>query len=157
MASPRVMQASRTYPVAVDAAYEYVVLSPLEELLGRRYGPIPPIRSTEGPADWGTTGQVRTIRLADGGSIQEELTHVDRPHTYAYLLRDITGPMKPLASHVEGLWVFVPAGTGTRITWTWTVHPRSAFSAAILPAFGWLWRRYAQSALDRMEKVLVPA
>jgi Polyketide cyclase / dehydrase and lipid transport len=126
MVTPLVLQRSRTYPLPVEEAFDAVLYVPLEQVFNRRYGPIPAIRATENPDEvWGKVGQSRTIRLTDGGSMREELTGVDRPTAFTYRLSDMRGPMKPLASHVDGRWAFAAAGTGTRITWHWTAHPRS--------------------------------
>lgn len=150
------MQSARAYPVSVEEAFDTVLPMPLEQLFNRRYGPIPRIRSVEQPdGPWGTVGQLRTIRLADGGSAREELTRVDRPNAFGYVLTEVTGPMKPLAARVDGLWSFVPAGTGTRITWSWTVHPASAVGRVAMPVFARLWRGYARQALARIEGLLV--
>ena len=156
MAGPTAMQFSRTYPLTVEQAFDALLPTPLRELFNRRYGPIPPIRSVEQPAEpWGTVGQQRTVRLADGGSMREELTRVDRPNAFGYVLSDVTGPMKPLAARVEGLWSFEPAGSGVRITWSWVVHPASAVGRAAMPVFARLWRGYARRAMERIEELLV--
>ena len=91
---------------------------------------IPPIREVRdqvGP--WGEVGQTRTIVLADGGTMRETLTSVERPHRFGYAIGDVRGPMRPLVERVEGRWTFEPAGTGTRITWPWDVTPTAAGTA----------------------------
>lgn len=158
MTDAAVMQCSRTYPVAVEQAFDTVLSVPLEQIFDRRYGPIPPIRSTDGyDGAWGAAGQTRTVRLAGGATMREELTSVERPNSFGYVLRDVTGPMSPLAAQVEGLWSFDPAGTGMRITWRWTVHPASRTAAMLLPAFARFWRGFARQGLERIEDLLVPA
>ena len=47
--------------------------------------------------------------------------------------------------------------TGTRITWQWTTHPRSAVIATALPLLAKMWTGYARQALERIEELLVPA
>jgi hypothetical protein len=151
------MSCSRAYPLEVEAAFDAVLALPLEMLFDKRYLAIPSIRATEGPADWSTVGQSRVIRLTGGGSMRERLTLVDRPRAFGYRLDEVTGPMKPLAEHIDGVWAFVPAGTGTRITWQWTAHPRSTASGSALPLFAKMWTGYARQALERIEGLLVPA
>ena len=126
-------------------------------LFDRRYAAIPPIRATDGPTDWNAVGQSRVIKLADGGTMREELVRVDPPHAFGYVLSGFTGPLKPLAATIEGVWSFEPAGTGTRVTWRWTLHPRSAVSAALLPVFTRMWRGYARQALARFEELALPS
>jgi hypothetical protein len=157
VAETTVMSYSRAYPLELEATFDAVLALPLDVLFDKRYAAIPPIRATEGPADWGTVGQSRLIRLTGGGSMRERLTLVDRPRAYGYRLDEVTGPMKPIADHIDGLWSFAPAGTGTRITWQWTTHPRSAVTASALPLLAKMWTGYARQALERIEELLVPA
>jgi hypothetical protein len=148
---------SRTFPVDVEPAFDVVLPMPLTQLFSRRYAAIPAIRQIrDQQGEWGTVGQTRTIKLADGGTLRETLTSVDRPASFGYRVADITGPMKPLVSELEGAWRFAPAGTGVQITWAWTVHPRRPFGRAAMPLFARMWRGYARQAMEEIEGVLVP-
>jgi hypothetical protein len=93
--------------------------------------------------------------LVGGGSMREKLTSVDPPRSFGYTLTDITGPMAPLVSHVEGEWSFAPADAGTTVTWRWVIHPRSVFAAPLLPVLGRLWKGYARQALEELSVQLV--
>lgn len=152
------MRASRIYPAPLDAAFDAVLPAPLERVFTRRYGPIPAVRGTEGapPGPWGYVGFRRTVRMADGGSVREELTRVDRPTAFGYTLDEVSGPMKLLASRVQGLWTFDPADGGTRVTWEWIVHPASAVAAPLLPVFAMFWRQFAKRSLENIAG-LMPA
>ncbi len=143
-------------PVPVEQAYHWLLPEPLTSIFDRWYGPIPSIREvTDQEGDWGTVGQSRTIRTADGGTMREQLTTVEAPHRFGYTLEDVTGPMKLLVSTVEGMWSFEPAGTGVRITWAWTVHPSNQVAEVAMPLFGWLWKGYARQSLERIEERLL--
>ena len=155
MAAPRFVSCSRTYPVALSEAYERTITWPLEELFERRFGPIPPISGTDQDGEWGSVGQVRTIHTADGGSMQERLVVADPPNEFGYQITDVTGPMKPLVDHIDGTWAFEAVGTGCRITWSWTIHPRSSAAALALPAFAKIWEGYARRALDHLDELLL--
>ena len=158
MATPVHAEASRSVPVSVAEAYEAVLGAPLPGIFSRRYGPLPPIREVRDQAgEWGVggVGQSRTIVTADRGTMLEELTVLEPPDRFGYTLTRITGPMKPLVDHVEGLWSFVPAGTGTRITWAWTFHPANSVAGLVLPALARMWRGYARQGLEEVEKSLV--
>lgn len=155
MPSPAHMTRSRTYPVAVDDAFTRTLAVPLEATFSRRFGPIPPIVRVEQDGPWGTVGQVRTIHTGDGGEMREELTSLDAPRVFTYVLTPQGGPMKPLVGRVEGEWRFEPVGTGCRITWSWTVHPSSAAASAGLPVFRRFWLGYARRGLDRLEELLL--
>ena len=84
MATALDLEASRAIPIEVEAAFDRVMLHPLTELMSRRYGLLPPIREVRdqvGP--WAEVGQTRTIGLADGGTMREELVEVVRPDHFA--------------------------------------------------------------------------
>ena len=156
MSTPLTVSRSRSYPINVDEAFAQTMSLPLELLFTKRYGPIPPIRSTTQEGDWKSVGQVRTVHLADGGSMREELKTVEPPREFTYQLTEVTGPMKPLATSIDGTWRFDPRGTGCQITWTWVIHPRSAVvGRLVLPVFARLWNAYARRALDHLEDLLV--
>jgi Polyketide cyclase / dehydrase and lipid transport len=87
--------------------------------------------------------------------MREELTQVDAPHSFGYVLSEITGPMSPLVSRVDGEWLFAPAGTGTTVTWRWAIQPQSRLAAPALPVFGRIWRGYARQALEDLSGQLV--
>ena len=155
MTSSLTVSASRAVPVAVEDAFARVLPAPLATIFSRRYAVIPATRTTEGPEPWGMVGQSRTVVLADGGRIREELVAVEAPHRFAYRLSEISGPMRPLASAVDGEWRFEPVGTGTRITWSWTLHPASRAASYALPVFARAWRGYARQGLEEVERLLV--
>ncbi|MEO8750231.1 SRPBCC family protein [Dermatophilaceae bacterium Sec6.4] len=157
MPSPLIVSASRAIPLGLDETFQRTLTAPLSQLFSRRYGVLPVIRSTTGFIEpWGSAvGQSRTIRTADGGSMLETLLQVDAPRSFAYQLGSITGPMVVLAASVEGTWSFEPVGTGTRVTWSWTVRAANGVGALALPAFGRMWRGYARQALEELERALL--
>ena len=153
-----IVQQSRAIPVTVSDAFSDTLSLPLPTLFRHRHGPIPPVKAVRDQAgDWGTAGQTRTVVLSDGGSMREELTAVDAPTAFRYRLTDIKGPLAPLLSHVEGEWLFSPAGTGTEVTWRWIMHPRSAFGRLAVIGFARLWRGYATKALAELSDQLLSA
>ncbi|KRF37020.1 SRPBCC family protein [Nocardioides sp. Soil805] len=149
------LSASRAVPVPVTEAFDRLLPHPLPELFGRRMLAIPPIREVRdqvGP--WGEVGQTRTIVLADGGTMRETLTSLERPHHFGYAIGDVHGPMKPLVSAIDGRWSFEPVGTGTRITWAWDLTPTGA-GRLVMPVFARMWGSYARQALEEVESVLL--
>jgi polyketide cyclase/dehydrase/lipid transport protein len=156
MAQPLTVEQSRSIPVAREALFSDMVPMPLPALFKRWYGPIPPIKEVRDQSgDWDTVGQSRTIFLTGGGSMRERLTSYDAPTSFGYTLSDIKGPMAPLVSGVDGLWTFEQAGVETTVTWRWTIHPRSALTAPVLPVFGKLWKGYTRQSLAELERQLV--
>lgn len=156
MAQPLVVEQSRDIPVLVEDAFRDTVPLPLPTLFRRWYGPIPPIKAVQGQSgDWDAVGQSRTVLLTGGGSMREKLESYDAPRSFGYTLSEVKGPLAPLVDHVEGLWSFEAVGTGTKVTWRWTIHPRSAFTAPVLPVFGRLWLGYARQSLEELSNQLV--
>ena len=145
----------RDVPVPVDEAFDRVLPHPLPEIFRRRRLAIPPVRAVRGQRDeWGAVGQTRTIVTADGGTVLETLVSHDRPHSFGYTISDVRGPMKPLIATADGLWSFEPAGSGTRITWTWVLTPTPVGRVA-MPVFAAMWRGYARQALEEVEGILL--
>ena len=146
-----VVAESRTIPIAVEEAFDGTVPIPLPLICSHWYGPIPPVKDVrDQTGDWDAAGQTRVVLMVGGGSLQEELTSVDPPNSFAYTLAGVKGPLAPLVSSIEGKWSFAPAGTGTRVTWQWTLHAKSAWSAPVLPAFGRIWKGYARRVLKEL-------
>jgi len=156
MAHPISVERSRAIPIDPEAAFARTLPMPLPAMFRRWFGPIPPIkevRDQHGP--WNSVGETRTIALAGGGTMRETLTEVDPGHSFGYTITGITGPMAPLIAQIEGAWIFEPAGTGTRVTWRWTLHPKSALTAPALPVFALLWRGYAGQSLESLSDYLL--
>lgn len=150
------LAASRTYPAGVARAFDTTLATPLPYLFAHRYAAIPPVQQVVLDQEaWDAVGCTRTIVLGDGGTLHETLTEVDRPHTFAYRLTDVTGPMSLLVTSVDGRFAFEHAGTGVRVTWSWVVHPRGTVGRAAMPLFERMWNPYARTALARLEDVLI--
>jgi hypothetical protein len=140
--------------VTAQHAFDALIAAPLPQLFDRRalaISAVGEVRGQEG--DWGSVGQTRTIVLADGGTLRETLTSVDRPRSFGYVLDQVTGPLKILAHHVDGTWSVDPDRDGVRVGWEWDLHPTMP-GRVLMPVFGWMWRRYAALALERVETAL---
>jgi len=147
---------SRTFPAGVKRAFEEVLPLELSRLFDQRYAAIPSIKGVRGQdGAWGTPGQTRTVLLNGGGSMHERLVEVIPAKRYTYHLDQVTGPMKALVRSVDGAWEFEKAGTGVRITWRWTVHPRGRVGAAAMPALKRMWLGYSRHNFDNLERLLV--
>ncbi len=156
MTSPLELRYAQRFDADPERAFDVVRVTPLEEIFTERFWAIPPIKGVRDQTDddWSAAGESRTILMADGGTLLEQLTDVVRPSHFAYTITDVTGPMKPLVASAHGKWSFVPNGAGVEIIWTWTVQPRSAVSGLLMPVFGWLWKGNARQGFDRIEKIL---
>ncbi len=130
---------------------------PLPVLFSRWYGPMGPVRAVhEYQSDaWGVAGQARTVVQTGGTTLKEELTRVDEPGVFGYTLSHIKGPLAPLVDHIDGQWLFVPVGTGTEVTWHWTVYPKSDAARFVMPAVERVWRGFARQALEVLSDELL--
>jgi hypothetical protein len=147
------MSASRTVPGEAAETFAWVLPMPLPTIFTRWHGPLPPIRSTEGPEPWQSPGQQRRVNLVGPGWMRETLLEVAPPHHFDYRLDQIHGPMRALVAGVVGQWAFAPDGDGTRVTWSWVVTGRAATSW-LLPTFARLWQGYAAKVLHDLEQRL---
>jgi hypothetical protein len=147
---------SRAYPIAVEEAFARTLPVPLPVVLGRRYGAIPGIREVrDQEGDWSTVGETRTIVLGDGTTMHETLLVVDPPAEFGYRIDRMSGPLSALVTEMRGRWTFLPAGTGTRITWTLSLDPRPPLGPLSMPLFTRMWKGFGRQALEELERVLL--
>jgi hypothetical protein len=155
VATPISVEQSRAIPVDVQHAFDGTLPIPLPTIFCRRYALLPPIKEVRGQVGtWGQVGQARTVITSDGGTMREVLTDVDAPHSFSYQLSDITGPMRPLVDSIEGRWEFTSKGTGTLVTWRWTLHPRGV-GAPFMPLIAKMWLSYAKQSLEQLSDLLL--
>jgi Polyketide cyclase / dehydrase and lipid transport len=155
MARSLAVEQSRVIPVGVDEAFAGTLPLPLSTIFSHWYGPIPPIKEVRNQTgEWDTPGQTRVVVLTGGGSMREELTSLDPPHSFGYALTQIVGPLGLLVGRADGEWSFAPSGPATRVTWRWNIHARSALTAPLLPVLGLLWKGYARKSLETLSAVL---
>ena len=149
------VEASRPLSVGQVAAFDGLMAADLPDLFSRRFAAFPPVREVDNEqAGWGEVGQSRVIRLADGGSLRETLTSVDRPHGFSYLLDDLHGRLRPFVRTVEGAWSVDAEGTGSRVTWAWTLYPTGSPARLTLNVIGRMWKGYAERSLEQLEVIL---
>ena len=154
---PVTFTASETYPSSPDDAFAAVLPAPLPGLFDRRHLALPPITEVRDQhGDWSTPGETRTIVLSDGATMRERLVAVRAPHHFDYELGDLTGPLGLVVRRVEGRWAFEAAGGGTRVTWSWQVHPRSPLTRPAVLVVRAMWNGYARLGLQRVGQLLAP-
>jgi Polyketide cyclase / dehydrase and lipid transport len=155
MASTLAVQQSRVIPVSVDDAFAGTLPIPLTTIFSRWYGPIPPVAEVrEQEGEWGIAGQTRVVAFKGGGGMHEELTSVDPPRSFGYVITGITGPLGLLVGRAEGEWTFTPSGSATTVTWHWNIYAASALTAPLLPVLGVLWKGYARQSLEALAATL---
>lgn len=149
------VEASRLFPVEQVEAFDGLMGARLPDLFSRRYAAFPPVQEVvDEPPGWGSVGQNRVIMLADGGSLRETLTSIDRPRGFAYQLDDLHGRLRPFLRKVEGAWSVAAEGTSSRVTWAWTMYPTGSPARLTLNVIGRMWSGYAERALERLGTIL---
>lgn len=115
----------------------------------RGYAFLPAVVAVEGEVGpWNSRGQTRTLRLADGNTLREELTEYRKPDAVRYVIDGITGPLGALVHGAQGSFDFTSHDGATTVEWTYAYLPRSPFSAPIVAfVIGVFWRRYMMRAL----------
>ena len=133
----------------------FEVLVPIDlTTIFRGMGPLPAVSGVEDQVgDWDAVGQTRTVRLADGSSLREELTAFDPPAHFAYTIDRLTGALRHLVHGMKGAWWF-EEGSGddgsptTAIRWRYAFQPRNAFARPLAVGIIRLfWQRYMVRAL----------
>ena len=149
------VEQSRLIPVGIDEAFAGTLPLPLETVFNRWYGPIGPVKEVrDQTGEWDAPGQTRVVMLTPAGSMHEQLTSLDPPHSFGYALTGITGPLGLLVGRADGQWVFTASGSATEVTWRWNIHARSALTAPLLPVLGSLWKGYARQSLETLSALL---
>lgn len=152
---PVLFSADETFASSPSAAFGAVLRAPLPGLFDRRYAALPPITQVQDQTgEWEHVGQTRLIVLSDGGTMLERLVAVEAPDRFDYELTRLRGPLGLLVRRVEGRWAFDAAGGGTRVTWSWQVHPRTPLAVPAVLAIRAMWRGYARLGLQRVGQLL---
>jgi hypothetical protein len=149
-------EVSTTIRAPLAMTFELLVPIDLTRILCG-YGPLPAVRAVEDQIGaWDTPGQTRTIRLADGSSLREELVAVERPHHFAYHVGELTGPLRLLTRGLRGAWWFEEIsapGTGAPLTaarWRYVFEQRSLLTRPLASlVVRLLWQPYMAQALER--------
>jgi uncharacterized protein YndB with AHSA1/START domain len=93
-------------------------------------------------------GARREIRLKGGTRFQETILAAEEPEVYAYRI-DVTNA--PGARAMAEEWRLAPAGTGTRVRWTFAADGTAPFRLVLTLARAGLGRAFrdAVTSLDR--------
>jgi hypothetical protein len=115
----------------------------------RGYAFLPAVVAVEGQdGPWNARGRTRTLRLADGNTLREELTEHHEPHAVRYVIDGITGPLGALVHGARGSFDFIGRDDATTVEWTYVYLPRSPLYAPFVGfVIGVFWRRYMARAL----------
>ena len=149
------VEASRVVSVEPDLAFDRLMKVQLTDVFVRRFAALPAVTGViDQPDGWGVVGQTRTIVLADGGRVRETLTDIERPHSFAYRLDGIEGPLRHFVHTIDGAWTITPHDSGARVGWAWTFYPKASPARLTTSVIGRMWMGYADRALMQLEHIL---
>lgn len=100
------------------------------------YGLVPGVAFTSdisGP--WDQPGSHRVVHLADGSTVDEGITHYDRPSYFAYRVSNPSFALKHLMTGATGQFWFEGADGGTKVRWTYTFRAKNRLAKLPLTLF----------------------
>jgi len=133
-----------------------------------RFGPLPAVVGVVGqPETWDIVGSTRTLRLSDGSTVIETITHSEAGAFFAYDLSQFTGILGRLVSGGRAEWTFTPAGSGgsdasggpggssprsesatTNIRWQYRFFPLPGRAPIVRTIVGLFWAPYMRRVLS---------
>ncbi|NZA25461.1 SRPBCC family protein [Luteimonas sp. SJ-92] len=123
-------------PRDIHDVFDFVAAEDVLPRILTGYGMVPGVASTSavsGP--WDRPGSHRVVHLADGSTVNEGLTHYDRPAYFAYRVSEPSFALKHLMSEARGQFWFEPADGGTKVKWTYTFQAKNRFARLPLTLF----------------------
>lgn len=117
------------------------------------YGPLPGIREAvfevRTPAVVGTRIRVTNT---DGSSHVEEIAEWEPDRRLRFDMKDFSPPVSRLATGFVETWEFERLGTSTRVTRSFELHAKSAFTRPVLWLISFLLKRAVARHLGRMRR-----
>lgn len=101
---------------------------------------------SDGPVGKGTVFRSTAKSMGRGAEMRIELTGYDRPGRLAS--RTATKQ-----ADIAGALTFDPVPGGTRMRWSWSVHPKGA-ARLLAPVITWIGRRQEQAVWAGMKRYL---
>ena len=158
--SPIIVEIQRELSVPAHVIFDTFMPIDLTQIM-TGFGPLPAVSNIENQSGpWNSVGIERTIRLADGHTMTEVLTEVQRPTGFSYTLGNLTNVLRFFVHRFHGSWCFDTISADgepsrVRTTWRYEFDVRSRLRRpiawCILTLF---WRPYMKRAFDNATKAL---
>jgi uncharacterized protein YndB with AHSA1/START domain len=94
-------------------------------------------------------GALRRVRMSDGSRIVERILAFEAPSLHRYDMAELNPLQRLLCVNMVSEWRFEAQGSGTRVTWDYSIHPRALRGAAAW-LMGGLLRKAMQRCLDNL-------
>ncbi len=141
-------------PADIDDVFGYLAAEDVLPAVLTGYGLVPGVASTSavsGP--WDAPGSHRIVHLKDGSTVNEALTHYDRPGYFAYRVSNPSFALKHLMSYAIGQFWFKKSGNTTLVKWTYTFRARNIITRIPLVLFvNSQWKGYMDVCLKNVLK-----
>src|SRR4051812_32510180 len=123
-------------PGKIGDVFDFVAAEDVLPKILTGYGLVPAVAFTSdvsGP--WDQPGSHRVVHLADGSTVDEGVTHYDRPSYFAYRVSNPSFALKHLMTGATGQFCFEAAEGGTRVKWPYPFHARNRLTRLPLTLF----------------------
>ena len=141
-------------PHPIQEVFDFVTAENVLPKILTGYGMVPGVAFTSdvsGP--WDRPGSHRVVHLTDGSTVNEGLTHYDRPSYFAYRVSDPSFALKHLMTQARGEFWFQPADGGTKVKWTYTFQAKNGLAKLPLLLFvKSQWKGYMDRCLANVIK-----
>lgn len=141
-------------PSAIEDVFDFVAAEGVLPKILTGYGLVPGVASTSdisGP--WDRPGSHRIVHLADGSTVNEGLTHHDRPSYFAYRVSNPSFALKHLMFEARGQFWFERDNGGTRVRWTYTFRAKNLVARLPLALFvRTQWKGYMDVCLANIAR-----
>jgi Polyketide cyclase / dehydrase and lipid transport len=141
-------------PCQIGDVFDFVAAEDVLPKILTGYGLVPGVASTSnvsGP--WDRPGSTRVVHLLDGSTVNEGVTHYDRPTYFAYRVSEPTFSLKYFMSYARGQFWFAPTESGTQVKWTYSFRVKNAVAKFPLMLFANMqWKGYVDVCLRNVLK-----
>ncbi|PJI44677.1 MAG: polyketide cyclase [Rhizobium sp.] len=121
---------------AIQDVFDFVAAEDVLPKILTGYGMVPGVASTSdvsGP--WDLPGSHRVVHMADGSTVNEGVTHYDRPSYFAYRVSNPSFALKHLMTEAIGQFWFEPSNGVTKVKWTYTFRAKNRLTKVPLTLF----------------------
>ena len=134
----------------VHDVFTYVV--PIDvNLIFKRKGIIPGVKSSSNTETWNQAGLTRTVVFEDNNTAQEKLESVLAPESFSYTISNFTSVLRVFVSQISGNWIFQTNDNKTHIHWTYSLHAHGIIGHIITQA---VIKKSMQMVMDEALRII---
>ncbi len=124
-----------TLDVQFEDVQRWFLAAEIEDVL-RGTKKIPAVESTVALSDgWGDASDRRRVELDDDSTALEQVLEADFPERFRYVVWNYTSDVAKYVDYGVGEFRFEPAGSETKVTWTYAFKPKKPIYTGPLRRF----------------------